>query len=82
MVKYTLCLSVLVQCVCRSMPVCHCQSQNVYSGDSSVIRAPDLRSKGRRFESLLERRENFLLQGQLSVLTRYFGICSTPVLPQ
>ena len=27
-----------------------------------------------------ERRENFLLQGQLSVLT--FGIRSTPVLPQ
>ena len=38
-------------------------------GDSSVVRAPDSRSKGRGFESLLERRENFLLQGQLSVLT-------------
>ena len=38
------------------------------SGDSSVVRAPDSRSKGREFESLLERRENFLLQGQLSVL--------------
>ena len=36
-------------------------------GDSSVVRAPD--PKGRGFESLLERRENFLLQGQLSVLT-------------
>ena len=37
--------------------------------------------KGRMFESLLERRENFLLQGQLSVLT-HFGIRSTPVLLQ
>ena len=39
------------------------------SGDSSVVRAPDSWSKGRGFESLLERRENFLLRGQLSVLT-------------
>ena len=39
------------------------------SGDSSVVRAPNSWSKGRGFESLLERRENFLLQGQLSVLT-------------
>ena len=39
------------------------------SGDSSVVRAPDSWLKGRGFESLLERRENFLLQGQLSVLT-------------
>ena len=38
-------------------------------GDSSVVRAPDSWSKGRGFESLQERRENFLLQGQLSVLT-------------
>ena len=38
-------------------------------GDSSVVRAPDSWLKGRRFESLLERRENFLLQGRLSVLT-------------
>ena len=38
-------------------------------GDSSVVRAPDSRLKGRGFESLLERRENFLLQGRLSVLT-------------
>ena len=37
--------------------------------DSSVVRAPDSRFKGRGFESLLERRENFLLQGRLSVLT-------------
>jgi len=41
----------------------------VGSGDSSVVRAPDSWSKGRGFESLLERRENFLLQCQLSVLT-------------
>ena len=39
------------------------------SGDSSVVRAPDSWSKGHWFESLLEQRENFLLQGQLSVLT-------------
>ena len=38
-------------------------------GDSSVVRVPDLWLKGRGFESLLERRENFLLQGRLSVLT-------------
>ena len=37
-------------------------------GDSSVVRAPDSWLKGRGFESLLERRENFLLQGRLSVL--------------
>ena len=34
--------------------------------------------KGRGFESLQERRENFLLQGQLSVLTLIFGIRSIP----
>ena len=38
-------------------------------GDSSVVRAPDSWLKGRGFESLLERREKFLLQGRLSVLT-------------
>ena len=38
-------------------------------GDSSVVRAPDSWSKGRGLESLVERRENFLLQGQLSVRT-------------
>ena len=48
---------------------------------SSMFRAPDSWLKGRRFESLQERRENFLLRGQLSVLT-YFGISSTPVLPR
>ena len=37
--------------------------------NSSVVRAPDSWLKGRGFESLLERRENFLLQGRLSVLT-------------
>ena len=40
-----------------------------HTGDSSVVRAPDSWLKGRGFESLLERRENFLLQGRLSVLT-------------
>ena len=39
------------------------------SGDGSVVRAPDSWSKGRGLKSLLKRRENFLLQGQLSVLT-------------
>ena len=38
-------------------------------GDSSVVRAPDSWLKGREFESPQERRENFLLQGRLSVLT-------------
>ena len=58
----------------------------VGSGDSSVVRAPDSGSKGRGFESLLERRENFLLQGQLSVLTLVSGpsslkeSCLKPVL--
>ena len=44
-----------------------------------VLAAP---SKGRGFESLQERWENFLLQGQLSQCAdSYFGIRSTPVLP-
>ena len=38
-------------------------------GDSSVVRVQDSWLKGRGFGSLQERRENFLLQGQLSVLT-------------
>ena len=38
-------------------------------GESLVVRAPDLWLKGLGFESLLERRENFLLHGRLSVLT-------------
>ena len=43
-----------------------CESQHSHC---SVVRAPDSWLKGRGFESLLERRENFLLQGPLSVLT-------------
>ena len=35
----------------------------------SVVRAPASGSKGRGFKSLQERREDFLVQGQLSVLT-------------
>ena len=60
------------------------QVLNVGSGDSSVVRAPDSWWKGRGFESLQERRDSFLLQGQLSMLTLYFGIRSTrtSVLPQ
>ena len=50
--------------------------------DSSVVRAPDSCFKGRRFESLQERRKNVLLQGQHSVLTLIFGINSIPVIPQ
>ena len=37
-------------------------------GDSSVVRAPDSWLKGRGFESLLERRENFLLQHTILTL--------------
>ena len=37
--------------------------------DSLLVRAPDSRSKGCEFESRQERRENFLLQNQLYVLT-------------
>ena len=47
------------------------------SGNSSVVKAPDS-LKGCRFESLQEQQENFILQGQLSVLTFYFSIRSTP----
>ena len=43
----------------------------IRGGVSSVVRAPDSWPKGRGYESLLERRENFLLQGQLSVLTLF-----------
>ena len=39
------------------------------SRDSSVVRAPDSELKGHGFKSQLEWWENFLLQGQLSVLT-------------
>ena len=45
------------------------RKDNPRGRDSSVVRAPDSWLKGRGFESLLERRENFLLQGRLSVLT-------------
>ena len=44
-------------------------NSSFWGGDSSVVRAPDSWLKGRGFESLQERRENFLLQGRLSVLT-------------
>ena len=39
------------------------------SQDSLLVRTPDSRSKGCEFESWQEQRENFLLQGQLCVLT-------------
>ena len=41
----------------------------IWGGDSSVVKAPDSWLKGRGFESLQERQENFLLHGRLSVLT-------------
>ena len=53
-----------------------------WGGDSSVVRTPDLWLKGHRFKSLQEQRENFLLQGQLSVLTLFqypFHPCVTAV---
>ena len=37
--------------------------------DSSVVRAPDSWLKGRGFKSLQEQQENFVFQGQPSVLT-------------
>ena len=48
------------------------------SGNSSVVRALDSWLKGCRFESLQEQQKNFILQGQLSVLTFYSSIHSTP----
>ena len=54
---------------------------NLGRGAGSVVGAPDSWLKGRGFESLQERRENFLLKGRLSVLTRV-GSRSTLVLPQ
>ena len=44
-------------------------NNNKKKKNSSVVRALDSLLKGRGFESLQERRENFLLQGRLSVLT-------------
>ena len=44
--------------------------KHLMSGDSSVVWTPVSWSKGRGFESRQVRRENFLLQGQLSLLTR------------
>ena len=41
----------------------------VGSRDSLLVRAPDSSSKGCEFKSRQERRENFLLQRQLCVLT-------------
>ena len=51
------------------------------SGDSPVVRAPNSWLKVHRFESLQERWENFLLQGQLSVLLIWYPFhpCVTAV---
>ena len=51
---------------------------SVGSGDSSVVRASVSWLKGPGFDSLQERRENFLLQGQLSVLTLISVSVPTP----
>ena len=51
------------------------------SGDSSVVRAPDSWPKSFGFESRREQRENFLLQGQLSMLT-LIPVSVPTVLPQ
>ena len=58
-----------VQSLARNCPHLGMGGGGGGGGDSSVVRAPDSWLKGRGFESLLERRENFLLQGWLSVLT-------------
>ena len=44
-------------------------AQTTWSGDSSVVRVPDLWWKGCRLKSQQEQWDNFLLWGQLSVLT-------------
>ena len=72
-------------CVCVYVCVCKREREYVWGGgeghyvhwedyamgskDSSVVRALDSRLKGHGFESLHEQQDNFLLQGQLSVLT-------------
>ena len=53
----------------KEPPATHKQSHTCVQWDSSVIRTPDSWLNGREFESLQEQRANFLLQGQLSVLT-------------
>ena len=45
-------------------------------------RVPDLRWKGIRFESRPERRQFFSSPGSIFSADSYFGIHSTPVLPQ
>ena len=66
---------VVVFCQSKPHPVSCSACHNVAclilpgSGDSSVVRASDLSSKDPGFKSLQERQENFILQGQLSVLT-------------
>ena len=66
---------------CKQLRSQRYRSGNDRSGDNSgsVLAS---QSKGCRFKSQQEQRENFLLQGQLTVLTLYFGIHSTPTLLQ
>ena len=53
----------LYNCICRGT------ESDSGSLDSLLVRAPDSWSKGCKFESRQKRRENFLLQSQLCVLT-------------
>ena len=60
---------VVVRCLTESQ--CYKRSDTRMTaggGDSSVVRAPDSWLKGRGFESLLERRENFLLFSRVDFL--------------
>ena len=73
--------------VCVHACVCVCVCLCVYTGivrggDSSEVRALDSWLKGCGFESLWERQEKFLLQGQLSVLFPISVSVPPPVLPQ
>ena len=54
------------------------KSCNDGDGDSSVVRAPDSWSKGCRFESLKEWRENYFSTESIFCADSYFGIRSTP----
>ena len=58
-------------CTKQSLKVLKCWNR-------SVVRVPDSSLQGRGLESLQERWENFLLQGQLSVLTLILGSIPPP----
>ena len=54
----------------------------VSSGDSSVVRVSDSWLKSCRFKSLQEQWEIFFSPWSTFCADSYFGLCSTPVLPQ